>query len=236
MNKKILSEDNDFRYEIKFSLDETELSKALSWLYASTSSRIAHPSRVVNSVYFDDPAYSSVRDNLAGISNRRKIRLRWYHNEELNKINGTRLEVKYRNGRLGHKDKFLLPAFEKDLMQTKYRDMFLALHSHLGGDEVFLMEDHLSPTLHVSYRREYYEGENGVRVTLDRPIEFYEPLSYSCPFESVSVSYPYTIMEIKFSPEQKDNVSKSLRRLNLTPKRHSKYLVGLAAFGQAIYY
>ncbi len=230
------NDDPDFRYEIKFVLDQAELSKALSWLYGFTSAYVAHPSRSVNSVYFDDPAYSAVRDNLAGVSDRQKIRLRWYHNEEREKIHGARLEVKHRTGRLGHKDKYPLSTFEKDLLQTEYRDLFLSLHPHLGGDDVFPLENHLSPALHVSYQREYYEGQNGIRVTFDRSINFYAPLAHSRPFSDTAVSYAYTIMEIKFDPTQKDNVSKSLRRLNLTPKRHSKYLVGLSAFGQAIYY
>ena len=226
----------DYRYEIKFVLDEAEFAKALSWLYACTSACVAHPARTVNSVYFDDPGYSSVRDNLAGISERCKIRLRWYHDADRNNINDAKLEVKYRKGRLGHKDRYSLSGLEKDLLLTEYRDLFPYVHTYLGGDDVFVIEDHLSPTLHVSYRREYFEGLNGIRVTFDRPIMFYSPLAHSRPFEDISVSYPHTIMEIKFAPEQKDDVSNSLCHLNLTPKRHSKYLVGLAAFGQAIYY
>ncbi len=226
----------DYRYELKFILDEANLSRALSWLYTCTSARAAHPARTVNSVYFDDPGYSAVRDNLAGISERRKIRLRWYHDQDRDKINGARLEVKYRNGRLGYKDRYALPALEQDLLKLEYRDLFSRLHAHLGGDEVFLIEDHLFPTLHVSYRRDYFEGLNGVRVTFDRPITFYSPLSHSRPFDGAAVSYPHTIMEIKFQPEQKADVTASFQRLNLTPKRHSKYLVGLAAFGQAVYF
>jgi SPX domain protein involved in polyphosphate accumulation len=227
---------SDYRYEIKFILDESEFSRALSWLSACTSSRLAYPSRTVNSVYFDDLGYSALRDNLAGISERYKIRLRWYHGEDREKINDVNLEVKHRKERLGYKDSYALSGFEKKLLKLEYRDLFPSLHAHLGGDSVFLMEDHFCPMLQVSYLREYFEGLNGIRVTLDRSINFYSPLPHLRPFEGLSVSYPNSVMEIKFTPEQKNNVETSLRHLNLTPKRHSKYMVGLATFGYAVYY
>ena len=224
------------RYELKFVLDEAEKSKALSWLYTCTSGRTAHPSRTVNSIYFDDPGYSAVRDNLAGISNRQKIRLRWYHDDDQKTINGAQLEVKHRNGRLGFKDRYPLSALNRNLMSLEYRDIFPALHRQIGGDDIFLVEEYLSPALHVSYKRDYFEGLNGIRVTFDYPITFYAPLPHAKPFEGTAIAYPSSIMEIKFPTAQKDNVAASLRRLNLTPKRHSKYLVGLAAFGYALYY
>ena len=42
-------------------------------------------------------------------------------------------------------------------------------------------------------------------------------------------------MEIKFSPTLKDNVAAIIKDLHLTPKRHSKYLVGMAALGFSVY-
>jgi len=226
---------SDCRYEIKFILDEAGFSKARSWLYTYTSARLVHSPRTVNSVYFDDHSYSALQDNLAGISERRKIRLRWYNDEDREKINGIRLEVKHRKGRLGYKDRYALPGLERNILDLKYSELFPLLHARLGGDDVFLVEDYFFPMLQVSYLREYFEGLNGISVTFDRPIAFYSPLAHMRPFEGVCVSYPNSIMEIKFAPEQKDNVAASLRCLNLTPKRHSKYLVGLATFGLAVY-
>lgn len=227
---------NDYRYELKFVLDESKLSQCMAWLYGGTSARVAHPSRTVNTVYFDDPGYSSVRDNLAGISERSKTRLRWYHEEDKEKVNGACLEVKRRSGRLGSKDRFDVPGIESDILNLKYSDLFPRLHAHIGDSDAFLVDSHMFPTLHISYWREYFEGLNGIRVTFDRSIRFYQPLSHLRPFESTAISYPNTIMEVKFTTQQKDAVAQSLRKLNLTPRRHSKYLVGLAAFGYATYY
>ncbi len=224
-----------FRYELKFVLDQAGLSRAQSWMMMHTSAKKAHPSRVVNSVYFDDPGYSSVRDNLAGISDRRKLRLRWYHNGDPSEVQSPTFEAKFRQGRLGRKDRFPLTHLHEDLLDTEYRDLFQKIHADLGGDDTFLNDTYLSPTLHVSYKREYYEGLGQIRITFDQAVQFYNPLPHSKPYNSSAVSYPHIIMEIKFSQEEKDRLASSLRKFNLTPKRHSKYLAGLAALGMAVY-
>jgi hypothetical protein len=43
-----------------------------------TTSKKAYDERRVNSLYFDDLSFPAVRDNLAGISQRNKKRLRLY--------------------------------------------------------------------------------------------------------------------------------------------------------------
>lgn len=223
------------RYELKFTLDESAYARALSWLYTCTGARTAHAPRIVNSVYFDDPGYSSVRDNLAGISSRRKTRLRWYHYDEGRKPCDTALEIKHRDGRLGRKEKFDLPGLEESLLNLEYRDLFSQVEKRIPSHSAFCVTEHFSPTLHVSYTRQYFEGQGGVRVTFDRPVTFYATLPHTRPFDNIAIPYRSTVMEIKFPVERKDAVAASLRHLNMTPKRHSKYLAGLAAFGYTVY-
>ena len=50
-----------------------------------------YPKRRVNSIYFDNANYSSIRQNLDGVSNKKKIRVRWYGEE--NKLIKPLLEV-----------------------------------------------------------------------------------------------------------------------------------------------
>ena len=42
-------------------------------------------------------------------------------------------------------------------------------------------------------------------------------------------------MEIKFEPSMKDKVAKLIKPLNISPKRHSNNLVGLAILGYTVY-
>ena len=83
---------NNYRYEIKFVLDESSYSDALQWLYVCTNAVNRYPDRYINTIYLDNPDYESVRDNLAGISDRLKIRIRWYDGDPV-----VKLEKKIRN-------------------------------------------------------------------------------------------------------------------------------------------
>ena len=65
------------RYEVKFVFDESEMTEAKHWLFRYFGAEEKYAGRFVNSVYFDDIDYESLRDNLAGIAHRRKRRLRW---------------------------------------------------------------------------------------------------------------------------------------------------------------
>ena len=39
---------------------------------------IQYPKRKINSLYFDDLNYSSINENLDGVSEKKKYRIRWY--------------------------------------------------------------------------------------------------------------------------------------------------------------
>ncbi len=232
-----MSRDN--RYEVKFVLDESKLAMFKQWMYFSTELSPAFESRYVNSLYFDDVSYQSVKDNLAGIADRRKMRLRWYHYDEncLEDISSPVLELKYREGRLGYKKSMPVPGLKEELLEVETGSIFSRLNHELAvcEDAHGIFDDHYIPTLHVSYLRDYYEGLSGLRATIDRNINFASVTPHSKLLEDVTSPYPMSIAEIKFSPELKPRVSELFRNLHLTPKRHSKYLVGLSIFGQVVY-
>ena len=100
---------SDYRYEIKFVLDNSRLADAMQWLYNNTTANKSYDNRVVNSIYFDDVGFSSVRDNLSGITPRNKIRLRWYGNQ---KNSLPIFEVKTKNGRLGNKTAYPIKSIK----------------------------------------------------------------------------------------------------------------------------
>ena len=60
-------------------------------------------------------------------------------------------------------------------------------------------------------------------------------MPHSPLLQGISSPYAMHVAELKFSPQIKPKVIELLRSLHMTPKRHSKYLVGLSVFGQAIY-
>ncbi|HCK03535.1 polyphosphate polymerase domain-containing protein [Gammaproteobacteria bacterium] len=220
------------RYEIKFVLSNPQVSQALEWIYFHTSAKLAHPNRLVNSIYFDDNDFTSVKDNLIGLSNRSKYRLRWYGDSRQNEEVDLNFEIKNRSNRTGDKTRKAI-EFNDSLLRMSYGEIELALKEKLSPEIVF--KKSLSPALQVCYLRKYLEGSNNIRITLDSGIRYFSTSNNTKIFSSKPIRYPMTIMEIKFNPELLNTVSSSLRDFHLLPKRHSKYLTGISMLGNAVY-
>ena len=220
------------RYEIKFVLSNPQVSQALEWIYFHTSAKLAHPNRLVNSIYFDDNDFTSVKDNLIGLSNRSKYRLRWYGDSRQNEEVDLNFEIKNRSNRTGDKTRKAI-EFDDSLLRMSYGEIELALKEKLSPEIVF--KKSLSPALQVCYLRKYLEGSNNIRITLDSGIRYFSTSNNTKIFSSKPIRYPMTIMEIKFNPELLNTVSSSLRDFHLLPKRHSKYLTGISMLGNAVY-
>ncbi|MCI5191104.1 MAG: VTC domain-containing protein [Candidatus Electrothrix sp. AS4_5] len=224
----------EYRYEIKFILNEVSLTTALNWIYNHTNLQKKYQGRHVNSLYFDDLEFQSVRDNLAGISNRQKMRLRWYRN--LNQIDGLVLEYKNRHGRLGYKNKIIIQE-KKNILDLPITKLSLNIADILASKvlPMHFPDTFSTATLHTEYYREYFEDYRGLRLTFDRDITFKQVMLHASLNDMCTASYPSVIMELKFPQELKLYVAHLLKNLPLTPKRHSKYLAGLATFGIVSY-
>jgi hypothetical protein len=226
---------NEFRYEIKFVLNEAALASFLSWMYLNTNCRKKYAKRTVNSIYFDDLSYSSVRDNLSGVPNRQKTRLRWYQNGNNNPISIPVLEQKTRIGRLGSKSSVAINSLKEIIYSSTFSTMMDLIRNEVSLDHYATLE-YLIPTLNVSYSRQYFEDNNGLRITVDDAIKFNGRFSLHQKLNNTEqIDYRSKIVELKFEPEMKNYVVDLMRPLSLTPVRHSKYLTGLAMFGQVQY-
>ena len=223
------------RYELKFILDEGAYTDALRWLHTTVGARRSYPGRFINSVYFDDPDFNAVKDNLAGISDRKKFRLRWYDTDQV--PSGFRLEAKIREGRLGFKRLFDLPPVPGGIREATFGAVTDHIKAQSGDDPTALelFSTHASPALHVRYHRDYFEAALNLRFTIDSQITYGLPVPSKPIAEALSVPYPHRLLEVKFPPSDKDRVSRLLGELHLTPKRHSKYLMGLAMHGLVTY-
>lgn len=225
------------RYELKFVLDEVSYVEALSWLYGNVNLRTSYPARVVNTLYFDNVNYQSVMDNLSGAPDRKKIRLRWYDDLRSDEAVSPALEIKYRTGRLGYKKIYHLPEIKDKLLSMEAGKIFGAVSEILYKKENSpgVFHDHLEPTLYVDYQRQYFQDIEGLRITIDRDIAFKYVVPHNYLSELRAYSYPLSVIEFKFPVELKNYVSTLMRYSNLQPRRHSKYLVGLAAYGLVQY-
>lgn len=228
---------SDYRYEIKFVVNDIQLSEFYQWMWTMTSMKESYPGRMINSLYFDDVDYQSVKDNLAGLPNREKYRFRWYSHKDENEVVDLKLEKKVREGRLGYKLVQSLESLQDQLLSTDYRD--LKSKSDAQFRKLGLLSENniidVVPTLHVNYFREYFRDINNIRITIDKDINFYNVDASEKLFQSRPISYSKKIIELKFSPDLKTLVSKLIKPMHLVPQRCSKYLHGLAMNGIVVY-
>lgn len=224
------------RYEKKYTfsiefLDEIRESiRRSSFIFDN-----AFPKRRVNSLYLDTISFEDYRNNLDGVSNRSKVRLRWYTEEGksyCNKNISFRLEVKLRKNFVGEKI-----VHKIDLPNDILRGSSINLINYLIESSPNHLRPFLTPcsaaSLGVCYDREYYQSRSiDLRCTVDSDLKFWDPmdgwLALNSEFNQASYPMEYGIVEIKFEPEVYDLISSTSEPLfeKLSSGRHSKYAVG----------
>ena len=222
------------RYELKFIMTEEMLSEFKHFVGINGFLN-SYPDRKVNSLYFDNYTFDGINDNLSGISNRKKVRLRWYPENKV--FTNPILEIKKRNGRVGGKDKFILKNMStKELDYENSGEIKRRVFDNLKNNHsnTFLYSEYYHPILLVNYNREYLH-KKGIRITLDSNINFRNIVSYKNINYFKERKYENYILEIKFPLEMKREVSELIRKLNLSPQRHSKYLIGTSILGYSLY-
>ena len=125
------------------------------------------PARRVQSVYLDTHEERALADNLAGVTDREKLRLRWY-GDATDRARGT-LERKVRRAGVGWKE--LVPVEEElELAGTPRAELVERLAAHAPPAwEVSPVT--LGPAQWIAYTREYYRtADRRVRITVDRDL------------------------------------------------------------------
>tara|TARA_Y100000590_G_scaffold454971_1_gene602738 strand:- start:38 stop:703 length:666 start_codon:yes stop_codon:yes gene_type:complete len=220
------------RYELKFVFNNHELFKFKSWLISETRFKKKYSPRIVNSIYFDDINNGSANDNLAGISLREKYRLRWYNNDFNNLA---KFELKKRINRLNFKEFFNFNYSKKNTKNLSNKN-FADIYQNKLFEWNYKYNFELFPKIQIQYNREYYEDNKNVRLTIDKKLKFWKSLDNEQMFCGYPLDYELNIAEIKFTPDLYNYVSILLNQTRFIPKRHSKYLIGLALFDEVKYF
>lgn len=161
------------RREVKYLLPRADVAK-LRRLLESNCRRLIHNGRVsaVRSVYFDDPRLSACRANLAGLSRRRKVRLRWY--DALRPDRRFFFEIKWRHGCVTGKHRLQMES-DRPLHCLPYRHIVDGLLDSLPPRYVGDVVAYSQPVMIVQYQREHFASDDGcLRVTLDYDLAYYD--------------------------------------------------------------
>jgi hypothetical protein len=215
------------RAELKFVVRPEQVGHVYGWLKTSALMlRTAHPPRTVRNLYFDTHDFAAMAEKLAGVSERSKVRFRWYGD---NVIPGPGvLEVKRRRNALGDKVSF---AVDVAPPVERWRDLRAALRAALPAAGRSWLDDHPQPVLINAYRREYFASADGaVRATLDRDLKVFDQRrSPGVQAARPSPLPAIAILELKFAPETRARVVGHVAGLPFVAVACSKYELGVRA-------
>jgi hypothetical protein len=199
------------------------------------SFRRIHPDRQVNNVYFDTEDLHFFRENLYGVPDRHKIRLRWYGGDHL-RADHAFVELKCKQALLG--EKFVAPAPRFLLRAGARLDTLLreAIQGLWQDDAVQrrapgLMSLRLVPTLLNTYHRSYHISHNGkFRLTIDRAMHSYGFTACQETHRIPSID-PALVVEVKYDAEYDEEFPPVGQGLPFRLSRNSKYVTGMLQAG-----
>ncbi|MCD6385442.1 polyphosphate polymerase domain-containing protein [Candidatus Sumerlaeota bacterium] len=212
------------RYELKIVARHSALSVIRSMVMAHPAGFItAYPPRRVNNVYFDTFDLYSLQQHVSGVSQRSKIRFRWYGNS-LKNVSG-RLEIKNKRDRLSWK--ISAPINDTIDFETMSWQEIVTLIRRAVPPHLQVAFDLRSVPVFINfYLREYYVSPTyNVRITLDYAHKAYEQWSSTFPQLHTPLLLPATvIIELKAEDHQRYNLAEILNDFPLRPTRNSKYV------------
>ena len=205
---------SEFRYEMKYEVD-TDHAHAIAAVVKTHPAgfKKAYPDRWINNIYFDTPDFVTCQDNLSGISNRKKFRIRWYGSP--NEIVNPKLEIKIKDNNLGQKR--TLP-----IGSNRLQDIYKFIKTQPYTPEA------LVPVIKNRYRRTYFvNAEGNFRLTVDRAISNGRISFISQPLSAYMITSPKVIVEIKFDKPHLKHHKEITRYLPFRQTKHSKYLTAV---------
>ena len=205
---------SEFRYEMKYEID-ADHAHAIAAVVKThpTGFKKAYPDRWINNIYFDTPDFVTCQDNLSGISNRKKFRVRWYGSE--NEIVKPKLEIKIKDNNLGQKRTLPIGS---DLVEDIYK--FIKKQPYTP--------EALIPVIKNRYKRTYFiNAEGNFRLTVDRAISNGRISFIGQPLSAYMISSPKVIVEIKFDKQHLKHHKEITRYLPFRQTKHSKYLTAV---------
>lgn len=216
-----LQSDNIKRFERKYVLDQNK-----SWVFRNILSEKKfgkmHDKRKVMSLYFDTLSFSFFKDNVEGVADRIKPRIRWYENIGSNKEKKIQasLEFKKKKGFVGTKTIYNLGKFKDidNLLKMVKQSEFLNKLSVIIKQNVF-------PVLITSYTREYFiHYDKKFRSTIDTNLSVVSVLN-----NKIKIPINKEILELKYNLENDNDFRNSIINSNfkLRFQKFSKYSVGL---------
>ena len=220
-----------FRYETKFNISSATFSEVESQLkrHPSLFSEV-YDYRFVNNIYFDMPSMQNYHNNVDGVSDRIKIRIRWYGNL-FGYVKRPILEIKIKKGGIGRKISTPISSFKMDKnMTARYLEGIIDKSSI--PDDIREKLRFTRPILINRYRRMYYLSSNEVfRATIDNFQQFYKfNYGYNSFLNTIKINN--VILEVKYDYKNQKLAPSVINQFIFRVTKNSKYVNGIELLNQ----
>jgi hypothetical protein len=212
-----------WRYELKYvvgNYSDCEINNMIIKHPAKFSA--IYEERKINNIYYDTVRYDAFSDNVIGVSDRLKIRIRWY-GMTFTYICNPVLEIKIKNSSVGRKELYKLLPFKlnkgynpSDLLSVAKKNEM----SILAKRAVLITR----PVLINSYMRSYYISNcRRFRLTYDYDLGFY---GFRNEIYKKVISHN-RILEIKFNKAHIAFAKNISAHFPFQISKNSKYVNGI---------
>ena len=208
--------ESENRQELKIVIRNTTDFIKISKFIVQNNFNIHHPSRLINSFYFDNN-FKDHKYSIEGITPRKKIRIRAYGNSKNFKLETCNLEKKitFSDGKF--------KIIKKWNMLKKNNNL---INIEMLNHENQILKKTLIPTIAVTYYRDYYINADYVRCTIDRDIKY---SFFKLNKNNIEIKNTMNIEKRKvFEIKNKKNTELLLEKIDLHWQRFSKYSNGIS--------
>lgn len=228
-----LEREHNFRHERKFTVpNEFSLNTIEQFIKRNKALfREVFHLRQVNNIYFDTAAYNDYLVNVLGVSDRKKIRIRWY-GDTFGEIKKPVLEIKIKKGIIGDKWSYKLKPFvlNNNFDNIQAQNIFKDSELPLPILESVKM---VSPTLLNSYLRKYFLSANKkFRVTLDYKLLYHKIDKRFNNFNFMPTTDANKIVELKYGLSDDKMANTISTQFPFRLNKNSKYINGINTIKQ----
>ena len=220
-----------YRNEIKIPISKNNESIYYKWLFSLKKIRKHNEIREINNIYYDTINFNSAKNNIDGISNRIKYRVRWYKQGSVK--SNCNIELKVKQGRLNNKIVVPTNLSEEKIIKKDFFDIVKTDLKKIKLHRKDILIQKFFPTVQNKYVRNYYIYDDLIRLTYDTNINYKNLRIQSINNWNCD---RLNVLEIKFNNENIEKARELISKMPFVPKRHSKYLRGLSHCKMAMYF
>ena len=206
------------RYERKYRIEKVHLNVILQTIKMHPAGLYKlFPDRQINNIYFDTPGLTTYKENVMGIANRDKYRVRWYGWDPL-VIQNPKLEIKHRRNNVGAKTIYDVVPFSFEDLSGLTQQV-----NELSGTYAVLR-----PALQNSYKRAYFgTRDKKFRITIDWNLSYASMLTVNQFRRHQQFEPNVHILEVKYEQELEEEADRISQFFPFRSTKNSKYVTGI---------